>query len=151
MAIQHTRRQWIFLDKVGHFLPNVITMCAVCCGSMGASTAGSCYRPGALWGLCVHPPVWHFLQGLCQLSPTELGSIFGQYSQAQNVTLGNGAVWDWELDLMILVDSFQLSLLCDSVYCSPQPMPFVFPNLCSQIIKNKLLFLIPNTHLESAY
>lgn len=69
MAAQRTRRQWIFLDKVGHSLCNIISMWAVCCGSIGASTAGSCYRPVTLWGLCVHPPVWHFFVGTVLTKP----------------------------------------------------------------------------------
>lgn len=52
---------------------------------------------------------------------------------------------------MIIVGSFQHSVLCDSLICSPQPVPFVFPSLCSQVIKYKQLFPIPNTHLQSAY
>lgn len=36
---------------------------------------------------------------------------FGQYPWAHSVILGDGAVEGWELDLMILTDPFQLSMI----------------------------------------
>lgn len=47
--------------------------------------------------------------------PDEVQEIFGQCSQAQYLTLGDGAVHGQELNAMILVGSFQFSLLWDSV------------------------------------
>ena len=38
--------------------------------------------------------------------------MFGQYSQTQGLILG-GAVWSHELDLMILIDPFQLRMFYD--------------------------------------
>ncbi|KAJ7410505.1 hypothetical protein WISP_107936 [Willisornis vidua] len=40
---------------------------------------------------------------------------FGQCSQAPDLTLGDGPVQGQELDSMILVDTFQLNIFCDSI------------------------------------
>lgn len=42
----------------------------------------------------------------------------GQHSQTQDLILGS-AVWSQSLDLVILVDLFQLRIFCDSVFLSP--------------------------------
>lgn len=56
MVKQDTRRQWIFLDKVGLSLANTTCAWALHCGRVGASTAGRCYSPVTHWvvgSLCV--------------------------------------------------------------------------------------------------
>lgn len=47
--------------------------------------------------------------------PDRVRDAFGQHTWARGVTLGDGPVQGQELDLMVLVSSFQLRILSDFV------------------------------------
>lgn len=50
-----------------------------------------------------------------QHQPGRAQGMFEQHSQARGVTLGNGVVQGWDLYVMVFVDPFQLSILCNSL------------------------------------